>query len=334
MFSRKRDYLILLTSINISIFAQSGWKVKIVNETDEKITVTIRSSQKYPGADLKLKACGFKNKEIDANSSKDFRYKDINDVCLAPCTKSIKVTKPVELSANNPITSCSNVVAIVKQDEAGAWSIDYKDWTDDVLSIVEERKRMPLAVRKMCDALGDTPIESLAVFRQPIQAGINELITILTYKEIKKLNYDDLYHTGLIIKCQDKLIKLERISTISNEIIKEKDLKDLELREINLPEQVSYEQFIVNAMKDDPTFWQYHPITNNCQLFVLQSLEENNVDISQDLHKFIYQDAAKVMAKQPALQKFATGVTSFANRLDNLIEKAEIRTKKQKRAKK
>lgn len=331
MFSRKINCFILLTSINISIFAQLGWKVKIVNETNEKITVTIRSSQKYPGADLSLKECSFKNQEVEANSSKDFRYTDINAVCAAPCTKSVKIVKPVLLSAKNPLTSCSNVVVIVKQNESGEWSLEYKDWTNDALSLIEERKKMPRSVRKMCDKLGDTPIESMAVFRQPIQAGINELITILTYKEMKKLNYDDLYHTGLILECQGKLIKLERVSTIANEIIDKNDIEGVELRSIELPDPVSYEQFIVNAMKDDPTFWQYHPVTNNCQLFVLQALEENNVDISENLRAFIYQDAAKVMAKQPALQQFATGVTSLANRIDNLIEKAQGKTKKQRK---
>lgn len=325
---KKIIFLILLTSINMSTFTKLEWKVKVVNETSEKITVTIHSSQKYPGADLKLKMCGFKNKTVEPNSSKDFKYKDVNPVCAGPCTKLVKITSPVTLSAKNPLTSCSSVIVVVKQDESGKWSIKYKDWTDDALSLVEERKKMPLAVRKMCDKLSDSPIQSLSVFRQPIQAGVNELITALTSNEMKKLNYDDLYHTGLIVQCQDQLIKLERAATILNEVIKEKDLKELELRPIELPQPVTYEQFLAHAMKDDPTFWKYHPVTNNCQLFVLQCLEENGVEISEDLYAFIYQDAAKVMAKRPGLQKFATGVTSLSNRIDNLIEKADTKTKK------
>jgi hypothetical protein len=323
MFAKKIGLLIFLTSINVSTLAELAWVVKIVNETDQKIKVNIRSSQKYPTADFTLKECSFKHQEVEPNSSRDFKYKDINDICIAPCTKLVKVISPVTLSANNPLTSCSNVIVTVKQDESGQWSIEYRDWTDDALELVEERKRMPLNVRNMCDKLKGRPIQSISVFRQPIQAGLNELITILIHDELRKLNYDDLYHTGFIIECQGKLIILERNNTVSNEIVSDNRVKHLERRAVTLPQPTNYDQFIINAMKDDPNFWKYHPITNNCQLFVLQCLEENGVEISEQLHKFIYQDAGKLLAKNPIFKDFAVGATSLANRIDNLIEKAE-----------
>jgi hypothetical protein len=324
-----------------------AWTVKIVNTTDTKITVDIHSSQLYPGWNDRCvhwcpkncdqwspanywtgcatqKECGFSGQEVEPNTSKDFQYNRVNAICKAPCTKSVKVTSPVALSASNPITTCGNVVVYVRQDKSGKWKIEYKDWTTEVLQLLEERTRMPLEVRKMCDKFSNSPIQAISVFRTPIEAGINQLLTALTEKQMKKLNYDDLYHTGFIITCEGQLIRLERNQTVSNEIIRHTDMKDLEQRPITLPKTINYSDFIATAMHDDPNFWTYNPIKNNCQIFVLRCLERNNVIISDDLYQFIYQDAAEMLSKNPSLRRFATGVTSIANRVDNLIEKTGI----------
>jgi hypothetical protein len=325
LFTKELIVLLCLTSMHLTLPLPSSWTVKVVNTTDEPITINIHSSQKYPTAKLTMQECGFSNEEVAPNESQDFVYKDANAICRYPCTTSVEIIEPIKKTVKSPLTSCSNIIVTVSQNDAGEWKVDYADWTDEVAKFVEERKEMPRKVRKMLDQIGDSPIESIAVFRQPIQAGVNELITNLAKNEIKKLNYDDLYHTGFIIKCQDKMIKLERTSTISNAIIKPKDLsRDLEQREIPLSSPITYKEFIVNAMENDPNFWNYHPIRNNCQLFVLQCLTKNDIPVSDDLRAFIYQDAGKVLARNPSLRQFARDVTSLANRIDNMLEKVEI----------
>lgn len=300
------------------------WTVKIVNLTDEKITIDIKSSQAYVGWDKGpvSRSCEFIGKQVDAHAWRDFNYQEVNPLCAAPCTKSITITSPVQLDAPSTLTSCSNVIVIVRKDASGSWKLEYNDWTDDIIKMLEERTRMPVGVRKLYDELGDSPIQTLSVFRQPIMAGIRELMKIITKNELRKLNYDELYHTGFIITCKDQIIRLERNETVISDvqIIKLSEKKKLDQREVSLPRAISYHEFISNAMEGDPDFWKYHPITNNCQAFVLQCLKKNDIPVPDELHKFIYQDAAKIVEKSPILREFSISVTSLANRIDKILE--------------
>lgn len=323
LFLRSIAYFSLFTVTHTSVC----WTVKIVNLTDDNITVDIRSTQLYLGLKAGLpvsRACEFIGKQVDRHASENFDYKDVSPICIAPCTKSVTITSPVQLKAKSTLTSCSNVVVIVRKDASKNWKIEYYDWTDDILRMLEERKRMPVGVREVYDRLGDSPILEISVFRQPIMAGIRELAKALFKDELKQLNYDDLYHTGFIIKCRDQLIRLERNHTVASDIhiIKPENKKRLEQRSIRLPREIRYNEFMSNAMKDDPNFWKYHPIKRNCQLFVLQCLKKNNIEVSDDLHAFIYQDAGRVLSKSPLFKDVAIGVSSLANRIDNMLEKA------------
>lgn len=320
-FARTILYFVLLVSTRFS----ECWTVRVINATDEKITVDIRSTQSYPG--LKsgrptIKNCEFIGKQVDPNSSYDFDYRDVSPICVAPCTKSVTLTSPVRLTSKNKLTSCSNVIATVHKDESNTWHIEYRDWITDNAKLLEERTTMPAEVRNIYDQFSDSPIQAISVFRQPIMSGIRELITVITKNELKRLNYDQLYHTGLIIKCQNQLIRLERDQTITStiHIMKQSEMQNIELKDIALPRTIRYDEFINNAMKDDANFWRYHPITNNCQLFVLQCLEKNNIEVSDDLRAFIYQDAAQVLANSPFLKEVSIKVTSLANRIGKITE--------------
>jgi hypothetical protein len=195
---------------------------------------------------------------------------------------------------------------------------------------VAERSKMPAGVQDIFDRFGDSPIQELSVFRQPIQTGVRELMLALTSTELKQLNYDDLFHTGFIIKCKDPLngeivaIRLERNHTVKADIYKIKPEGDEEFEQVNvtLPKAIGFREFLIKAMENDPKFWTYNPINRNCQLFVLQCLEKNNIKVSDDLYKFIYQDAGKVLANSPVLKAFAKDVTSLANRIDRAVESA------------
>lgn len=333
LFARKMICFVFLTSINLS----QCWVVKVVNLTDEKITVDIHSSQLYLGYKdgcksrnplecITKKECGFIGKQVEPHLSIDLDYKTVNPICIGPCTKSVSITSPVQLNTNSTLTSCSDVIVIVSRDKSNKWKIEYHDWTADILKMLEERTRMPLGVRNIFDQFIDSPIQAISVFRQPIMSGVGDLIKILAKDELKKLNYDELFHTGFIIKCRDQFIRLERNHTIESNVFSVKPT-DIEQRDVALPKAaIQYNEFIVKAMTDDSDFWKYNPVTNNCQLFVLQCLEKNNIEVSDDLRKFIFQDAGKVLAKNPFFKQFAMDITSLANRIDNIVEDIKIRT--------
>src|SRR5438105_11998113 len=96
LFVRKVVYITLLTSMHLS----KCWVVKVLNLTDEKITINIQSTQSYPGwsaGKLVKRNCEFIDKQIAPHASQDFDYKKINAICMAPCTKSVSITSPVQL---------------------------------------------------------------------------------------------------------------------------------------------------------------------------------------------------------------------------------------------
>jgi len=191
------------------------------------------------------------------------------------------------------------------------------------IKLLQERAKMPAKVRKVYNQFGDNHIQEIKVFRQPIMTGIRELMKVITKKELRTLNYDELYHTGFIITLPNGSIRLERNDTVSS-IVKADipgDTPDLATMAIDLKgRNVTYSEFIDNAMKDDPNFWKYHPVTNNCQLFVLQCLEKNNFEISDKLRTFIYQDAEQILSGSPNLKQLSVSVTSLANRIGKAVD--------------
>src|SRR5262245_37770244 len=113
-FIRKIFYFLLLTVPHCAV----SWTVKIVNATNERITVDIKSSQAYPGWESGVpttRKCEFIGKQVEPQSSRDFKYKDVNPICIAPCTKSVSITSPVKVTAQNKLTSCSNVIVLVRK---------------------------------------------------------------------------------------------------------------------------------------------------------------------------------------------------------------------------
>lgn len=319
LFTKKTIYFFFLASAHFS----GCWTVKVINLTDEKVTINIQSNQYYPGLQsgrVVNRRCEFIDKQIEPHATSDFKYKDVNRICVAPCTKSVTITSPVNVVSNNPLPSCSNIVVMIRKDASNNWNIKYHDWTNDIAQMLAERTKMPLEVRNICDLFGDKEIQEIYAFRKPI--GPSLLAKTLAKKELKELEYDNLYHTGLIIKCDNKFIKLHRIQTISSKTLKEKpeNKNGFESTDIPLNKTITLNQFINNAMKNDPIFWKYDPTDNNCQLFVLQCLDRNNINVSDNLRAFIYQDINQIMAKNPQVKNFITKTISIANRLGNIVE--------------
>jgi len=326
IFTRSMFYIITLTSMHFT----GCWTVKVINLTDEKVTININSSQKYPGWENGrpiMRECSFIGENVEAHATRDFDYKTI---CVGACTQSVTITSPVSLSASNPLTSCSNVIVMISKDASNQLKIAFQDWSTKILNRLKEREKMPVQLRTMYDTFGDRPIQSLEVFRQPILAGVSKLLKAVAGKEIKKLGYDELFHTGFIMQCGDQWIRLEKEQTVgASKTVESATRKsavlpegeDSEERTVTLPSKaITFAEFLNNAMEGDPDFWKYDPVKRNCQLFVLQCLEKNDIPVPDDLNDFIYQDAGKILEKHSLLKGFAQGATSVANRLDSFIE--------------
>lgn len=255
------------------------------------------------------------------NPFNDKIVKSFEEKIVKPVQKTIEpVQEKIVRSFQDKILPVQEKFSPIQEKIVKSIHEKIKPVQEKLNEIFPERVNMPISVRDIYDEFGDYPIQALWVFRKPIQSGVKELLEITTKNERKKLNYDELFHTGFIVKCNDQLIRLERNHTIQTDAKITKDGGFVE-KEIILPSSaISFRTFINRAMENDPEFWKYHPVKRNCQLFVLQSLEKNDILVSDELRAFIFQDAKEVLANSPILKEFAIDVTSLANRIDNAVE--------------
>jgi hypothetical protein len=255
------------------------------------------------------------------NPIKDKIVQSFQEKIVKPVQKTIEpVQEKIVRSVQDKILPVQEKFSPIQEKIVKSIHEKIKPVQKKLNEIFPERVNMPISMRAIYDEFGDYPIQVLWVFRKPIQSGVKELIEITTKNERKKLNYDELFHTGFIVKCNDQLIRLERNHTIQTDAKITKDGGFVE-KEIILPSgAISFRTFINRAMENDPEFWKYHPVERNCQLFVLQSLEKNDIFVSDELRAFIFQDAKEVLDNSPILKEFAIDVTSLANRIDNVVE--------------
>jgi len=321
-------YLIFLTSITSINFTEC-WTVKIVNFTNKTIKVNINSTQSYPGWEKGRpvkRDCSFIGENVEPHATRDFDYKTVNIICAGACTKSVEITSPVSLSASNPLTSCSNVIVVIRQNKfTQKFAITYHDWASAILDILAERTRMPVQVRDIYDEFSDDLIQSLRIFRRIVKGGANQLIKTIAKNETTTLGYDDIFHAGFIIGLSGgKFLKLERVATVSSdasETIEGVREEGFEERDVNLPKgNLTFGKFLENAMENKPDFWKYEPSNNNCQLFVLECLDSNKISLSDDLYNFVFQDAGTILANHPGLKALSIGITQLENRINNLVE--------------
>ena len=217
----------------------------------------------------------------------------------------------------------------------------YENIRDRVVGFFTGRTKPPPAIRKLLDEnsksnfLGNEPILSLTVARSPVNGVIQGILNAVSSGQVeenrKKLNYDDIYHLFLIVKTAKKEFTLERNQTVSVGSARRGD----EEMPVDLKgKSISFGEFLTNGAKGKSKFWQYDPVSNNCQMFVKDLLNGSGL-LTPELNSFIIQDAAKLLEQSPLTQKLAQTVTDFGHRLDILINGAgvEKKGKKKKKAK-
>lgn len=227
--------------------------------------------------------------------------------------------------------------------------------------IVKDEPRMPPPdVRRWLEKYGEEKITHIAVCRKPVQSYIRTALNIISLgkfnKNLKLLNYDDIFHLYLYITVGGKQFLIEKNQVVQFMEITKKIIFDEECRLIPLKEtvketivmrqrpintqqlsfgssqprrktiiktikkEIKLKDFFANAEKHAyGKFWFYHANGNNCQVFVETLLLSNGlIKFNDETHRFIKQDAAEIFRGIKYVSTFGKRLTDLAAILDQL----------------
>lgn len=195
--------------------------------------------------------------------------------------------------------------------------------------IVAPFQRLPKSFRKFLDAHGDEYIDTFELYRAPLDKLTNTVLQLLTagdWENIKKrAGADALFHTYAIIngkylyeKTAVPSLKEGSTSAVSKEGAEKTRAP---IRRTTIHDFVGR---AINKMGD--AYFTYNAFSNNCQDFLMASLEANGMS-TMLTKNFLKQDTKKLVEETPSLSRYlAEGITNLANKATNLYE--EITQKK------
>jgi hypothetical protein len=191
------------------------------------------------------------------------------------------------------------------------------------------------SIKKLLSQHGEKKIESITIYRKPIQSIINTVLNTLSLgqfnKNLKESNYDKLFHLYMIVTLsydewfiieKNERINIKKINTIDNKI---------ENRVVNINKPLTINEMLNNTINNigPDNFYIYRSHSWNCQNFIMNILNSNNL-LSNDLKEFIIQDTEKIFNKLGYLKKISDVVTDTAAKTDMLIRGGKIKNKKKK----
>ena len=184
---------------------------------------------------------------------------------------------------------------------------------------------IPKSFRNQMDKHKDEPIESIVMFRTPLDrltTFVADAITAGNFAEIKqKAGMDKLYHTGIIINGKYQIEKMESPSFKNAKPI----LSDSDTETYNIDlkgKSMTIGEFIeAGAKKMGGTdFAGYSALKNNCQYFVKSLLEASGL-LTAPAKAWVYQDLEKLVEETPSFSKYIMdAVTDTARKVGNAYD--------------
>lgn len=172
----------------------------------------------------------------------------------------------------------------------------------------------PPEMRKVLEKIGNDNILGIDVFRKPLQSFISKALKIASFgksdQALKELNYDELFHLGLVIHATNSIYTLEKEQVL---VMKEwKQKPDMEIRTVCGPIKKTVNELVEKTKEymGDKAFSSYNFKNNNCQVFCVSVLRANGLS-RPDLEKFILQDIVTIaQTLHPVANKAADAIVS------------------------
>ena len=174
--------------------------------------------------------------------------------------------------------------------------------------------KLPSSVQALLDKVGDKKIDTLEIFRRPLEKELTGALDFLTNDSVKKFlnksNYDKLFHLGLIIN--NKFIFDKQENFHFEKMPKGFRKPNVEYSAVSNVPNITIKQLFRETRKKmgDNKFFGYDALKNNCQDFVVASLEAIGASFNKD---FVKQDLTDLVKRIPKWQqKFSTALIGVA----------------------
>ena len=178
--------------------------------------------------------------------------------------------------------------------------------------IINGSREFSMKVKNILAQVGNLRIYTITIFRSPINSMIKNILQLAS---LQNIDYDQLFHLGIIFNNQ---VLLEKNSII-NMVINPKLQRDTEFINMNFNQSITINQFINNAVSymGLDKFFTYSAYDNNCQYFVLNLLYANGIN-DDSLISFVKQDTEDIFRNNPYLRRFSNNITDVHGRLTSL----------------
>ena len=163
------------------------------------------------------------------------------------------------------------------------------------MSVLNNR---PLAINNFLKLHGNKSIRRIIVSRIPVSAKVQYLAEIITAggwsSNMKKLNYDEIYHIFAIFELDDGILfKIEKNSRVDITLNNNK-LGDTMINITDIDNTLN--DMFDNAEKlyGNERIYRYDPFKTNCQVLLIDLLTAIN-KMTPDLNTYIMQNAAALV---------------------------------------
>ena len=183
------------------------------------------------------------------------------------------------------------------------------------------KKQFNPNIKKLLNKYGNERIEQIIIYRKPIDSYIKTLLNTISLGQInvnlKRANYDKLFHLFMIVKFgnnwfmieKNQRINIVKINTIDNMV----EHKEIDMSNTNITMNILFNNTIKSIGNDN--FFIYKSDSWNCQNFILNILKYNNL-LNDELINFILQDTEKIFNKLGYLSNISNKLTNIASSID------------------
>ena len=195
-------------------------------------------------------------------------------------------------------------------------------------TVINPDKYLPPSLKRVLKDHGEEVITKLTLRRNPVSSLITGAMNAVSggtfYDNLKNQPYDKLFHLGLVVSTDNTNFVLEKIErvNVSYSISKPQGLEELS---VSVPSGLTVRNLIDNTLNKmgKNKFLDYDGYNNNCQDFMMNVLQSNNVS-NEENTKFVKQDTQVLFKDSSLLQKVSKKLTDIGASANVLMKGGEI----------
>lgn len=164
------------------------------------------------------------------------------------------------------------------------------------MSIKGYRTNLKPSARKVIEENAENYITTLKIIRRPLRSEFKAMVKYVGSKEELKKNHDTLFHLLIVVKLDNgNEIKIEK----NQDINIEKFVPALidESLNVQLNKKLTIMELLETTRKNvgDVVFFNYDAFSTNCQRFVKNVIDANQLNNDTNIHSFVMQDVSKLV---------------------------------------